>query len=383
MDSTNNTNVFNRVMTWLNKGAGNGKESTNAGHVADDSHEHFLPNFCQLNMTFRVLIIAELLALVITLVMPVPSIFFDNYFEALFQISLFVLWIALACAMGLCLSRKYLNRLPNRMAIITAYLLLLLITIIVNESAVWLLYIFGKISSPRPEWYAHLQFQNIFVSAIINALALGYFLTKQELLQRTVSEAKAKNQALQSRIRPHFVFNAMNIIASLTRSEPAKAEAAIEDMSELFRMMLNEEETLVPVNREIEVAQKYLALEKLRLDNRLQVDWDIGKFPRKAIMPILTLQPLLENAISEGIEPSATGGTISIKLWENDDIIYINISNTVPKKRGRKSRSQNNESLDNIRLRFRSHYGDKASLTADAHDDHYLVAMTLPVRDTI
>lgn len=381
MDSANSNNFFNRLVAWLGKDAW--QLSAAAGTAEDDSHKHFLPNFCQLKMTVSVLIIAELLALVITLVMPVPSIFFDNYFEALFQISLFVLWIALASAMGLCLARKYLNRLPNRMAIITAYLLLLLITIIVNESAVWLLYIFGKISTPRPEWYAHLQFQNIFVSAIINALVLGYFLTKQELLQRTASEAKAKNQALQSRIRPHFVFNAMNIIASLTRSEPAKAEAAIEDMSELFRMMLNEEETLVPVKREIEVAQKYLALEKLRLDNRLQVDWDLGKFPRKAIMPILTLQPLLENAISEGIEPSATGGTISIKLWENDDIIYINISNTIPQKRGRKSRPQNNESLDNIRQRFQSHYGAKASLTAKAHDDHYLVAMTLPVRDAV
>lgn len=379
MDSTNN-NIVTRFMAQLSKGAR--QFSAASSHAIDDDQEHFLPNFCELKMTVSVLIIAELLALVITLVMPVPSIFFSNYFEALFLISLFVLWIAMACAMGLCVARKYLRKLPNKLALVTAYLLLLLITFAVNECAVWLLWAFGKIGSPRPEWYAHLHLQNLSVSAIINALMLGYFLTKQELQQRTISEAKAKNQALQSRIRPHFVFNAMNIIASLTRSEPAKAEAAIEDMSELFRMMLNEEETLVPVKREIEVAEKYLALEKLRLDNRLQIDWDLGKFPRKAIMPILTLQPLLENAISEGIEPSATGGTISIKLWENNDIIYINISNTIPKKRGRKSRPQNNESLENIRQRFQSHYGDKASLTASEEDGHFLVAMTLPVRDT-
>lgn len=380
METTRNNNLLTRFVTQLIKGAKEFSAATNNPVKTDQ--EHFLPNFCQLKMTISVLIIAELLALVITLVMPVPSIFFSNYFEALFLISLFVLWIAMACAMGLCVARKYLRRLPDRMALITAYLLLLLITFLVNECAVWILWGFGKIGSPRPEWYAHLHLQNLSVSAIINALMLGYFLTKQELQQRTISEAKAKNQALQSRIRPHFVFNTMNIIASLTRSEPAKAEAAIEDMSELFRMMLNEEENLVPVKREIEVAQKYLALEKLRLDNRLQVDWDIGKFPRKAIMPILTLQPLLENAISEGIEPSATGGTISIKLWENDDIIYINISNTIPKKRGRKSRPQNSESLDNIRQRFQNHYGDKASLVASEKDGHYLVAMTLPIRDT-
>jgi len=380
METTENNSFVNRLITALTRSA---KQFTAA---ADKSvkldHEHFLPNFCELKMTISVLIIAELLALVITLVMPVPSIFFSNYFEALFLISLFVLWIAMACALGLCLTRNYLRRLPDRLALITAYFLLLLITFAVNECAVWLLWAFGKIHSPRPDWYAHLHLQNLSVSAIINALMLGYFLTKQELLKRTVSEAKAKNQALQSRIRPHFVFNAMNIIASLTRSEPAKAEAAIEDMSELFRMMLNEEENLVPVKREIEVAQKYLALEKLRLDNRLQMNWDIGKFPRKAIMPILTLQPLLENAISEGVEPSATGGTISVKLWEENDSIYINISNTIPRKRGRKTKSHSSESLENIRQRFRSHYGDKASLIASEDDEHFLVAMILPVRDT-
>lgn len=381
MDTASNNNFFTRLTAQISKSVKEFSAAVKTPAKADQ--EHFLPNFCELKMTVSVLIIAELLALVITLVMPVPSIFFSDYFEALFLISLFVLWIAMACAMGLCLARNYLRRLPDRMALITAYLLLLLITFIVNECAVWLLWGFGKIGSPRPEWYAHLHLQNLSVSAIINALMLGYFLTKQELQQRTISESKAKNQALQSRIRPHFVFNAMNIIASLTRSEPAKAEAAIEDMSELFRMMLNEEENLVPVKREIEVAEKYLALEKLRLDNRLHLDWDIGKFPRKAIMPILTLQPLLENAISEGVEPSATGGTISIKLWEDSDNIYINISNTIPKKRGRKARSQNNESLDNIRQRFRSHYGDKASLVASEDDDNFLIAMILPIRDTL
>jgi len=345
-----------------------------------DESDHFLPNFCEGRMVLNVIVIAEMLALIISLVMPVPSIFFDNYFEALLQISVFIQWIALAGAAGLCLARPYLHRLPNHRALITAYLLLLLITLLVNESAVWILYASGKIGTPRPDWYAHLHFQNLSVSAIIYALVLGYFLTKQELKQRTASEARSRIEALQSRIRPHFVFNAMNIIASLTRSDPKKAEAAIEDMSELFRMMLNNEETMVPVNKEIEVAKKYLALEALRLDNRLNVVWDIGKFPRKAIMPTLTLQPLLENAITLGIEPLPGGGTLSIRLWEDQDRIHIRIINPVSKTRPKKSAEQRESTLDNVRQRFNSHYGDQATIETRRQDGQFIISMSLPVR---
>ncbi|GMR19748.1 MAG: sensor histidine kinase [Gammaproteobacteria bacterium] len=350
-----------------------------------DTTDHFLPNFCEARMVLSVFLIAEILALVISLVMPVPSIFFSNYFEALLQISLFIQWIALASAAGLCLLRNYLRKLPNRTALITAYLMLLLTTLLVNEATVWILWGAGKISTPRPEWYAHLHFQNLTISALINALALGYFMTKQELKQRTASEARARIQALQSRIRPHFVFNAMNIIASLTRSDPAKAETAIEDMSELFRMMLNDEETLVPIKKEIEVAEKYLALESLRLDDRLQVAWNIGKFPRKAIMPTLTLQPLLETAINKGIEPSATGGTITIKLWEENDKIHIHMTNPITHRRGNKRRPEDDEgkTLENISKRFDNHYGDLATLTTDKTEDLFTVKVSLPLRDAM
>lgn len=344
-------------------------------------HTHFLPNFCETKMVLNVVVVAEMLALVISLVMPIPSIFFTNYFEALLQISLFIQWIALACAAGLCLARRYLIRLPDRTALVTAYLLLLLITFLVNECAVWILWALDTISTPRPEWYAHLHFQNLSVSAIVNALVLGYFLTKQELKQRTASEAQARMEALQSRIRPHFVFNAMNIIASLTRTDPAKAEQAIEDMSELFRMMLNDEENMVPVKREIEVAEKYVALEQLRLDNRLQVLWDIGKFPRKAIMPILTLQPLLEHAITQGIERLPGGGTVSVTLWEEDDTIRIRITHPLPNNKRKTTDHSLDAALDNIRQRFQTHYGERARLRSEQDDGRAIMSVVLPVRD--
>jgi two-component system sensor histidine kinase AlgZ len=342
-----------------------------------DAEGEILPNFCEGRTILSVVIVAQMLAVLITLVTRRISL---NIFQDLLLISLFVQWIGLASAGVLCASRTYLNRLSNLRAFGVAYLLLLCVTWLVSESAVWLLFGFGKINTARPEWYNYFHVQNICMSAIVNALVLRYFFAKHELRVRTLSAARIKAQAMLSRIRPQFVFSGMNIIASLTRSDPAKAEAAIEDMADLFRMMLSQDETLVPVKNEIEVAQKYLAIEGLRLDNRLRVDWDIGKFPRKAVMPVLTLQPLLENAIRHGIEPIAAGGVITVRLWEHEDKIYIKIINPIPRTRAKRAADSHSMSLEDIRLRFQSHYGDTAKLAFGREDEQYIVNVVLPIR---
>ena len=244
----------------------------------------------------------------------------------------------------------------------------------------WLLAAIGKISTPHTEWYAYFHVQNLSVSAIINALVLRYFLAKHELKQRTISEARAKMQALQSRIRPHFLFNSMNSIASLIRAAPYKAETAIEDVADLFRMMLSDAENLVPIKNEIAVAQKYLSLEVLRLDNRLRVSWDIGKFPRKAVMPVLTLQPLLENAIYYGVESIAGGGNIQVKLWEENELIHISVTNPLAPPLVPKLQKGLEMVLDNVRQRLNSHYGTSAKLETTIENGLYRAVLKLPAR---
>ncbi len=344
------------------------------GEEADDGG--FLPNFCSGLTLLNVVVIAEMLAIVITLVTRRIS---ASMFEDLFLISIFVQWIALTSAAAMCGLRKYLNRLPNPRAFGMAYLLLLCITWVVGEAAVWILWLFGKTASPHPEWYAYFHIQNLSVAAIVIALALRYLMARQQLRRRTQSEARAKAQALRARLRPHFLFNSMNIIASLTRSAPTKAEAAIEDMADLFRMMLGDDENLVPVKNEIALAKKYLNLEALRLDNRLNVDWDIGTFPRRAIMPILTLQPLLENAIQHGIEPLPAGGTIGVRLWEENDNIGIRVTNPTPAG-APKPRKSGPSTLDDIRQRLASHYGDSAKLDIIEDNGRFTVTVILPMR---
>jgi two-component system, LytTR family, sensor histidine kinase AlgZ len=344
-----------------------------AASAADDA---FLPDFCSAPVVVNVVVIAEIFAFIATLITRRISF---SIIEDLALISLFVQWIALGSVAALCYTRAYLNRLPKLNAIALAYGLLLLVTLITTEAAVWLLYAFGRIASARPEWYGYFHIQNFTVSLLVNALVLRYILGKHELKQRTYSEARAKLQALQSRIRPHFVFNSLNIIASLTRNEPGRAENAIEDMADLFRMMLTEDEQLVPMRKEIEVAKKYLAIETLRLDQRLHVEWEVGTFPRKAAVPVLTLQPLLENAVRHGIENLPAGGTISVKLWEDSDKIHIQVENPYSPTKS-KSGDDSHQSLDNIRQRLQTHYGDAAQLKAGGDNGQYSVKVVIPTR---
>jgi two-component system, LytTR family, sensor histidine kinase AlgZ len=375
-----NRSLRERAQTWLarlHRLAHRGLFGPGEAAIEDSD---FLPNFCTGWVIFNVCVVAELLAIMITLVMPRGIISLSIGPDLLF-VSLFVQWIALAGTAALCHTRRWLNRLPNLRALAAAYALLLLVTFLVGELTLWMLWMTGKIPLAHGIWYGDFHLLNLTISAIVNGLLLRYFLAKHELKQRTLSEARARLQALQSRIRPHFVFNALNIIASLVRNDPDKAEKAIEDMADLFRMMLSHDEQLVPVKNEIDVTKQYLALEKLRLDNRLNVEWDIGTFPRKAVMPVLTLQPLLENAIRHGVEEMPGGGTVGVRLWEETDTIHIRVTNPVPPAR-RKERitTSHVQSLDNIRQRFHSHYGNAATLTGVEQNGEFTAAVMLPIR---
>ena len=348
--------------------------------VAASDEGHFLPNFCGGRTIGGIVLIAELLAIVITLVTRRIS---ENLFQDLLLVSLFVQWIALSGAAVLCAARRFLNRLPNSRALGFAYLLLLGVALVVSEATVWVLWLAGTVSSPRPEWYAYFHIQNFTVAAIINALALRYFLARHQLRQRTLSEAQARIEVLRSRIRPHFLFNTMNIIASLIRSAPDKAETAVVDMADLFRTMLADSENLVPVSNEIAISKKYLDIEALRLDNRLRVDWQVGKFPRKAVMPVLILQPLLENAIQHGIEPIPSGGLIAIRLWEESGTIHITVTNPLPRPRSKSPATitlRPEQTLDNLRLRLESHYGNDARLKITQEPERFSVAVEIPIR---
>ena len=337
----------------------------------------FLPNFCQGELVWHVIVLAEMLAVVATIITPPIS---NSMLNDLLLVSLFLQWIALSSVSALCLLRQYLNRLPERRAILTAYLVLLCVTWLVGEISLWLLAAIDRLPTARPTWYGYFHAQNLTVSAIINALVLRYFLARHRLRQTTVSEERARAQIMKNRIRPHFLFNSMNIIASLTQRAPVRAETAIEDMADLFRLMLDDTKDLMPVHTEISVARKYVKLEKLRLEKRLKVHWDIGSIPRIAKTPVLMLQMLIENAVHHGIERLESGGDIMVQVkMVDDDTLSISVQNPIAAIEATdQPAEQDSSTLDNIRLRLNELYAGTARITVQQKDSQFSVWVIHP-----
>jgi two-component system sensor histidine kinase AlgZ len=184
-------------------------------------------------------------------------------------------------------------------------------------------------------------------------------------------------QALQARIRPHFLFNTINAVLSIVRSDPKRAETALEDMSDLFRMAMSEPHELVELSREIELARQYLGIETLRLGERLKVHWDTQNMPADALIPPLILQPLLENAVYHGIEPLAEGGTIEVSLYLERDELHLEVSN--PMQERTISRTDGHKmALSNIRERLDLLFDVEAQYNVENAGDHYRVHILIP-----
>ena len=210
--------------------------------------------------------------------------------------------------------------------------------------------------------------------AITTSALLAYFHLRERALSPALSEARL--QALQARIRPHFLFNSINAVLSLIRQEPKRAEVALEDMADLFRVLMADNRELTPLVREIELCRQYLGIEQLRLGERLRVDWQIDAFPRDALVPPLVLQPLLENAVYHGIEPRSEPGTISIHVYALRDELHAVLRN--PYREANDHHAGNRMALANIRERLALHFDAEARLSVKASADAYEVRIVMP-----
>jgi two-component system sensor histidine kinase AlgZ len=173
----------------------------------------------------------------------------------------------------------------------------------------------------------------------------------------------------------------MNIIASLTRSQPQLAESVVQDLSDLFRASLGEAHRRVPLSTELELSRKYLQIEKLRMGKRLDVAWEINALPGDALIPLLTIQPLVENAVYHGIEHLPAGGTIRITGQCNKDIIEITIINPVSNNQSSSSPTGNRMALQNIQQRLEAYYSGQGKLTIEtgsASEPHFTARLSFP-----
>ncbi|MGA9421967.1 MAG: sensor histidine kinase, partial [Rhodanobacteraceae bacterium] len=213
------------------------------------------------------------------------------------------------------------------------------------------------------------------ICALIAAALLRYLYVQDRWRERVRAAAKAQVDALQARIRPHFLFNSMNTIASLIRERPVEAERGVLDLADLFRAALGADDSIGTLGEELDLIENYLRLERLRLGARLQTDIEVATLPRDLPMPRLLLQPLVENAVYHGIQAIAAGGTIRIIGTCSGDGVEIRISNPVPANAAPK---RHGLALASIRGRIGYHFGERAELRVEPGADTYTVTLRLP-----
>ncbi len=211
---------------------------------------------------------------------------------------------------------------------------------------------------------------------MLTVVVAAYFFWRRRAYSPALTDARL--QALQARIRPHFLFNSINAVLSLIRSDPQRAEAALEDLAELFRALMQDNRQLSTLADELALCRQYLNLEQLRLGERLRIDWDIEGMPGDALVPQLLLQPLVENAIYHGIEPGMDPGSVRIQIVRDRKQVRLLLSN--PYHPDYQHRAGNRMALANIRERLALHFDVEASLATQVAGERFEIRIVLPYR---
>jgi len=345
---------------------------------ADDKYSQaYLPDFCAAGTILVILLVAELVAIVLTLASSEPGAFLTE----LSKMSMYVLWLALLGTAVLCRIRPWAEKQGNTVAFVICFVVLEVVCLALAEVTYWLTVRFGQ-AVIIDDTHAGFVASTFAISSIVIALAMRYLYVSSEWRRSIMLEAQARISALQALIRPHFLFNSMNTIASLTRSNPKQAEEAIEDLADLLRANLGTTKNRTTLKEELEVAAIYQRIEKLRLGDRLSVRWDVAELPMRALIPSLTIQPLLENAIYHGIELLPDGGEVKVSGKRIDNDLRISITNPVAPDQARK-KGGNKMAMANIRQRFELAYGNRAKVDVEETDSNYRVQLQFPCEENI
>lgn len=337
----------------------------------------FIPNLCAAQPVFLLVLVAELLALVLCVGAEGLRHFNWGRFAAS---SLFVQWVALSSAAVLCRLRVALLHWPPARAAAVGYAVVLVITALVGVVAQWLT---GPLLGVDPWRFDYWQLLDVLlVGAVLSGIGLRYLYVAQQLRERQGAELTARVEALQARIRPHFLYNSMNTIASLTRSNPLQAEEAVQDLADLFRANLSEKRNLITLKEELEAARIYQRIEQLRLGERLRVRWDVNDLPMRALVPALTVQPLLENAIGHGVENLEDGGEVSVEGGQSEGMVLLRVRNPMPFDNPN-ARGGHGIALDNIRERLLLLFGTRADVRAGREGDEFVVELRFPATETL
>jgi two-component system sensor histidine kinase AlgZ len=331
-----------------------------ARSINQNAYAGGLPNFRNLGILLRVGVIVNAFAFAAAVV---KSRDVASLWQPVIQICAMVeplLFLSLIVLAGL---SDWLRRAPYWLGVVAVFAIELALTTALYPAAQYLL---GPDVAPLSRY--------CLLVAITTLALLAYFDLRGRALSPALTEARL--QALQARIRPHFLYNSINAVLSLIRQEPRRAETALEDMAGLFRMLMADNRELAPLAREVELCRQYLNLEQLRLGERLKVEWRTERMPGDALVPPLVLQPLLENAVYHGVEPRAEPSVVSIDLYGANQQVHAVLRN--PYKETGGNTAGNRMALANIRERLQLHFDAEASLTTRVADGAYQVHIVMP-----
>lgn len=364
------------VSAWANmcpmlKAKNNKPSSQDAARELTDT-EALIPDLCQGKAVLWLILFSEALVLVLILLSSDALAFQWGDFGML---SFYVQWVVLITAACLCRIRLHVKQLSLNQLLVIAFVTIMVVNLAIS---VMTLYGLNRFIALSLDWQWIVR--NQIISAVVGLLLLHYLYAQLQWRLQSRSELQSRVQALQSRIRPHFLFNSMNIIASLIHVDPDKAEKAVEDLSELFRASLKEAGLEVSLEQELELCRKYVDIEQLRLGDRLNVNWQIDAALTSPI-PMLTLQPLLENAILHGIQPLAEGGTIVVRINVVQGDLQIEVENPQPQQvLNDRHETGNQMALENIRHRLAALYGDQIQMDAQIHGQTYISRIRYPLQ---
>ena len=338
--------------------------------------EPWLPDLCRLPRLATMFGVAELVVLVLALA-PDGGAHWNA--QRFLSASGFALWLALSIAVLLCASRRQLSRLPIGVGAIAAVAAAAVVALLGAS----MLFELDRNSDYKmiPPNVGIVQFASgsAAIAALITAVVLRYLYVIDGWQAQVRASARARADALQARIKPHFLFNSMNTIAGLVRHDPVVAERAVLDLSDLFRAALGAGESDSSLREEVDLAERYLAIEALRFGPRLQVEWRRSEpLPWAMPLPRLVLQPLIENAVVHGVSRLAEGGLVEIELRADAGTLCAVVSNRAPPPDG-SAGSGARHAQESIGHRLAYFFGPRARMTAGWHEGYYRCELSIPI----
>ncbi|MCC5452643.1 histidine kinase [Rheinheimera sp. UJ51] len=328
-----------------------------------------IPSLCRGKMLFRLLILAQAIAILLAFS---PGISSDPWFR-LGIISLYVHWIALLSLAVLC---PLLPQMVSQ-SLVVRWLVICLVLLLITAGVSLMAWHFSADVLIYYHSATNFVLANLALALVVSLLVGQLMLMHAERARLLAAQSSAELQAFQARIQPHFLFNSLNALAELVHQSPQDAEQALLDLADLFRAAMHAG-SLLTLEQELELARKYLALERWRLGDRLQVAWQLPAVLPAVKLPALTLQPLLENAVRYGVEPSLEPVTITVEVSVGKKQLAIILTNPLNAQNARQ-REQNGIALQNIQARLELLFADKQQFSCRQVQDTFRVKLVLPL----